>query len=108
MALTILIRVFSLVCSVFLLILSGSTANKEAEALLEWKSSLQNQNPSPLLPSWAVSDPVNATTSPCNWSGISCNNAGRVESINLTRTGLRELAYTMKVTEKCDCIASGY
>ncbi|KAK0595043.1 hypothetical protein LWI29_002942 [Acer saccharum] len=85
MALPIL---FPLVCSVILLILSGSTANEEAEALLEWKSSLQNQNTSPLLPSWAVSDPVNATASMCNWSGISCNNAGRVVSINLTGTGL--------------------
>ncbi|KAL5755969.1 hypothetical protein ACOSQ2_020715 [Xanthoceras sorbifolium] len=102
MALPILNKTFSPVSWFLLLIVlqqfsqinvassSGdSTQNHEAHALLKWKSSLQNQNPPP-LPSWgAVSDPVNVTTSPCNWSGISCNNAGIVLSINLTGTGLR-------------------
>ncbi|KAH9726789.1 MDIS1-interacting receptor like kinase 2 [Citrus sinensis] len=61
---------------------------EEADALLKWKIRLdQNQNRS-LLPSWTLSYPANATKI-CAWPGIHCNRAGRVNSINLTSTGLK-------------------
>ena len=81
-----------------LLNLSHSIASdytKEALALRKWKRSLQNQNSS-LLASWTLY-PANATNvpsysktkiSPCAWVGISCNQAERVISINLSSMGL--------------------
>ncbi|GAY41452.1 hypothetical protein CUMW_059570 [Citrus unshiu] len=63
-----------------------SDSSAEACALLNWKTSLQNQNlNSSLLSSWTLY-PTNASKiSPCSWFGISCNHAGsRVISINLS------------------------
>ncbi|KAM4098252.1 hypothetical protein ACJW30_07G062900 [Castanea mollissima] len=70
---------------------ASSTAERRAEvdALLNWKSTLQNQTDS-YLPSWTLS-PSNTSSSlsPCSWIGISCNVEGSVTSINLTSFGLR-------------------
>nr|XP_034899754.1 probable leucine-rich repeat receptor-like protein kinase At1g35710 [Populus alba] len=52
-----------------------ANGRKEAEALLEWKVSLDNQSQS-LLSSWAGD-------SPCNWFGISCDKSGSVTNISL-------------------------
>eukprot|EP00268_Persea_americana_P042478 TRINITY_DN4251_c0_g1_i3.p1 TRINITY_DN4251_c0_g1~~TRINITY_DN4251_c0_g1_i3.p1 ORF type:complete len:1015 (-),score=122.21 TRINITY_DN4251_c0_g1_i3:597-3641(-) len=52
---------------------------REAEALLQWKSSLQTQS----LSSWAPNQ------TQCLWVGISCNNAGSVTQINLPNAGLQ-------------------
>ncbi|ESR55369.1 hypothetical protein CICLE_v10024387mg [Citrus x clementina] len=71
------------------LITVSSEPNEEADALLKWKASLQNHNRS-LLSSW-IKDTTNVSSkiSPCAWSGISCNDAGRVVSINLRDIGLK-------------------
>ncbi|KAJ8616146.1 hypothetical protein MRB53_035518 [Persea americana] len=53
---------------------------REAEALLQWKSSLQTQS----LSSWAPNQ------TQCLWVGISCNNAGSVTQINLPNAGLQD------------------
>ncbi|KAJ4723871.1 putative Receptor protein kinase [Melia azedarach] len=73
----------------FLLPVSSDSA-KEANALLKWKTSFdQNQNHS-LLRSWTLRPAVNFTKiSACSWFGIYCNQAGRVVGINLTSTGLK-------------------
>ncbi|GAY65682.1 hypothetical protein CUMW_242990 [Citrus unshiu] len=65
-----------------------SCLNEKADALLKWKASLQNHNRS-LLSSW-INDATNVSSKirPCAWSGISCNDAGRVINISLTNTGL--------------------
>ncbi|KAG6780904.1 hypothetical protein POTOM_013783 [Populus tomentosa] len=58
----------------------------EAEALLRWKDSLGNQS---ILQSWVA--PANATSrtlTPCQWRGITCDNAGNVTQINLPNVGL--------------------
>ncbi|KAI6687750.1 hypothetical protein NL676_024578 [Syzygium grande] len=67
----------------------------EAQALLKWKSSLQNQNQSiSSLSTWTL-PPQNATSSnataasPCDWYGISCNLARSVLGINLTSSNIR-------------------
>ncbi|KAI6687745.1 hypothetical protein NL676_024573 [Syzygium grande] len=67
----------------------------EAQALLKWKSSLQNQNQSASsLSSWIL-PPQNATSSnatavsACGWYGISCNLARSVMGINLTGSNIR-------------------
>ncbi|KAH9741046.1 MDIS1-interacting receptor like kinase 2 [Citrus sinensis] len=67
----------------------SSDSTKESYALLNWKTSLQNQNPnSSLLSSWTLY-PANATKiSPCTWFGIFCNLVGRVISISLSSLGL--------------------
>ncbi|PON90667.1 Tyrosine-protein kinase [Trema orientale] len=64
---------------------SSSTAVKpgqgEAEALLIWKASLDNQNQFPMS-SWVGN-------SPCKWSGITCaNSVGSVIRIDLPDSGL--------------------
>ncbi|XP_024043049.1 MDIS1-interacting receptor like kinase 2 [Citrus clementina] len=66
-----------------------SESNEEVDALLKWKSSLQNHNRS-LLSSW-IKDTTNVSskTSPCAWYGISCNDAGRVVNISLPFEGLK-------------------
>uniref|UniRef100_A0A7N2L6Y0 non-specific serine/threonine protein kinase n=1 Tax=Quercus lobata TaxID=97700 RepID=A0A7N2L6Y0_QUELO len=53
---------------------------QEVEALLKWQASIDNQNQS-LLSSQVVN-------SPCNQSGISCNEFSSVIHINLTGSGL--------------------
>ncbi|XP_034899755.1 uncharacterized protein [Populus alba] len=58
-----------------------ANGRKEAEALLEWKVSLDNQSQS-LLSSWAGD-------SPCNWFGISCDKSGSVSNISLSNSSLR-------------------
>ncbi|KAJ6876097.1 MDIS1-interacting receptor like kinase 2-like [Populus alba x Populus x berolinensis] len=58
-----------------------ANGRKEAEALLEWKVSLDNQSQS-LLSSWAGD-------SPCNWFGISCDKSGSVTNISLPDSSLR-------------------
>ncbi|XP_034887743.1 uncharacterized protein [Populus alba] len=58
-----------------------ANGRKEAEALLEWKVTLDNQSQS-LLSSWAGD-------SPCNWFGISCDKSGSVSNISLSNSSLR-------------------
>ncbi|XP_061952702.1 MDIS1-interacting receptor like kinase 2-like [Populus nigra] len=58
-----------------------ANGRKEAEALLQWKLSLDNQSQS-LLSSWAGD-------SPCNWFGISCDKSGSVINISLPNSSLR-------------------
>ncbi|KAF2285799.1 hypothetical protein GH714_007850 [Hevea brasiliensis] len=54
----------------------------EADSLLRWKASLDNQSQY-FLSSW------NTTAGrPCNWFGIHCNEAGSVSNISLTDSGL--------------------
>ncbi|KAF6175310.1 hypothetical protein GIB67_021815 [Kingdonia uniflora] len=70
---------------------SQNFGNMETEALLKWKASLLNNSPS-LLPTWTISNSssyFNKTTSPCTWSGISCNNAGNVVKLNVSTLGLQ-------------------
>ncbi|KAL4622282.1 hypothetical protein ACB092_06G286200 [Castanea dentata] len=61
---------------------SPSNMGQEAEALLEWKASLDNQSQSQLS-SWVG----NIT---CQWVGISCNNFSSISHVNLTGVGLKE------------------
>ncbi|KAF6165203.1 hypothetical protein GIB67_007188 [Kingdonia uniflora] len=63
----------------------------ETKALLKWKASLLNDSPS-LLPTWTISNSssyFNKATTPCTWSGISCNNAGNVVKLNMSTLGLQ-------------------
>ncbi|GAY64839.1 hypothetical protein CUMW_236620 [Citrus unshiu] len=90
---TLNIIVPSLVLLILFLVLSflitiSSESNKEADALLKWKASLQSHNLS-LLPSWTnATTNVSSKISPCAWYGINCNDAGRVTNITLRNTGL--------------------
>ncbi|XXG89851.1 hypothetical protein AAC387_Pa12g1756 [Persea americana] len=60
-----------------------STAEAQADALLSWKSSLQAHN----LQSWSLSN--TSSTTPCNWIGIKCDDAGSIEEISLPGAGLQ-------------------
>ncbi|XP_058073597.1 L-type lectin-domain containing receptor kinase VIII.2-like isoform X2 [Magnolia sinica] len=85
---------------------SPSSTLLEVEALMKWKASLSAAQ---ALHSWSLPS-ANSTTniiSPCNWTGISCNILGSVTRISLPSVGLQELAYTMRVTEKCDVYSFG-
>ena len=64
---------------------------KEAEALLKWKTSLDNQSQS-LLSSWVGGG------HPCNWVvwvGIACNESGSLTHLNLSSLGLRGTLYNL-------------
>ncbi|KAJ8639109.1 hypothetical protein MRB53_015803 [Persea americana] len=81
---------FSQLLSLLVLLLSGkcnAAATKyelqEAEALVKWKGSLLQ---SEALHSWSL-PAVNG--SPCNWTGITCNDGGKVTEINLSNCSLQ-------------------
>ncbi|KAF3433159.1 hypothetical protein FNV43_RR24261 [Rhamnella rubrinervis] len=62
--------------------------NREVEALLKWKDSLPNQS---VFDSWV--SPIQSSNdstlpNPCKWYGISCNGAGSVTQIDLSRKGI--------------------
>nr|POE70396.1 isoform 3 of probable leucine-rich repeat receptor-like protein kinase [Quercus suber] len=63
---------------------------KEAEALLKWKASLDNQSQS-LLPSWGGG----GRGHPCNWVGIACDESGSLTHLNLSSVGLRGTLYKL-------------
>ncbi|KAF3945632.1 hypothetical protein CMV_028013 [Castanea mollissima] len=60
---------------------TATTEGQEVEGLLKWQTSLDNQNRS-IFSSWVGN-------SPCNWSGIACNEFRSVIHINLTDSGLK-------------------
>ncbi|XP_073259869.1 uncharacterized protein [Populus alba] len=60
----------------------AAEGNKEAEALLKWKASLDDNHSQAVLSSWVGS-------SPCKWLGITCDNSGSVAHFSLTHFGLR-------------------
>ncbi|XP_061362661.1 MDIS1-interacting receptor like kinase 2-like [Gastrolobium bilobum] len=60
----------------------------EANALLKWKHSLENQSQT-LLPTWT------GTTSPCKWEGIQCDKSESVSSINLENYLLKGTLQTL-------------
>ncbi|KAI6695147.1 hypothetical protein NL676_022857 [Syzygium grande] len=89
-------RVMNLVAAlalftIFVIPLSAHASPAEAQALLKWKSSLDNHSVSSLA-SWTPSPHnatgLNSTVSLCAWYGISCNRAGSVIRINLTSTNV--------------------
>ncbi|KAL0017099.1 hypothetical protein SO802_004168 [Lithocarpus litseifolius] len=61
---------------------------REAEALLEWKASLDNQSQF-RLSSW-----VGNTT--CHWVGIACNNFSSISHINLPDSFLKGTLHTLR------------
>ncbi|KAI5566636.1 hypothetical protein BDE02_13G033900 [Populus trichocarpa] len=60
----------------------AAEGNKEAEALLKWKASLDDNHSQSVLSSWVGS-------SPCKWLGITCDNSGSVAGFRLPNFGLR-------------------
>ncbi|XP_050382983.1 MDIS1-interacting receptor like kinase 2-like [Argentina anserina] len=64
---------------------SASTEGLEAEGLLKWRASLDDQNQA-LISSWVGN-------SPCNWTGIACNEFRSINNISLSRAGLRGTLY---------------
>ncbi|KAL5810876.1 hypothetical protein ACOSQ3_027616 [Xanthoceras sorbifolium] len=77
----------SLFVACMLLLLSWKANSlSEPEALLKWKESFQNQS---IFESWVIPAQTNSTSaSPCQWRGISCDDAGSVTEINLSYIGL--------------------
>ncbi|KAE8735247.1 Endomembrane protein 70 protein family [Hibiscus syriacus] len=59
----------------------SSAGQKEADALLKWKASLDAQSQS-FLSSWDGNGP-------CNWTGIICDKSTRVSHLNLSSFGLK-------------------
>ncbi|XP_042519706.1 MDIS1-interacting receptor like kinase 2-like isoform X2 [Macadamia integrifolia] len=80
----------------FLLASSNSISTgtiDQADALLKWKATLNNQSQS-ILHSWTLLDPKATNSSlrsdPCSsWDGIACNQRGNISEINLPSMGLQ-------------------
>ncbi|XP_021817294.1 probable leucine-rich repeat receptor-like protein kinase At1g35710 [Prunus avium] len=77
-----------------------STSDTEAKALIKWKASLfLNQALNNLTWYDPPTHHINATnssssnpkpkTSPCTWTGVSCNSAGSVSKLNLSTCGIQ-------------------
>ncbi|KAI3755148.1 hypothetical protein L1987_54943 [Smallanthus sonchifolius] len=77
-------------CTVFCTIIVASSSD-EVNALLKWKATLHSHNTNVLLPSWTYD--LNQTVSPCNWFGISCNENGSINKLNLSSAGLNGTLY---------------
>ncbi|KAK4270952.1 hypothetical protein QN277_019716 [Acacia crassicarpa] len=60
-----------------------TSSNSEANALLEWKASLDNQSQA-LLSSW-----IHNSSHPCKWIGITCKELNSISNITLPDFGLR-------------------
>ncbi|KAJ7965706.1 Receptor protein kinase-like protein [Quillaja saponaria] len=69
--------------SVFQVTNEVSANGREANALVKWKHSFDNQSQG-LLSSWS-----HGSTTPCNWVGILCSESKSVTHINLGHFGLR-------------------
>ncbi|XP_077250841.1 uncharacterized protein LOC143890150 [Tasmannia lanceolata] len=65
----------------------AQSSSMEAEALINWKTSLPTQRQAPILLSWSSPNSTNQT--PCNWTGITCNSQRRVTQISLPNLALR-------------------
>ncbi|XP_058094890.1 MDIS1-interacting receptor like kinase 2-like [Magnolia sinica] len=85
----------SLISFLFLLLIASSkeaasSASEEAKALLKWKASLSQTE---ALRSWSLFPIANASaarqSSPCNWTGITCDRLRSVVGINLQNTSLQ-------------------
>ncbi|XP_065880920.1 MDIS1-interacting receptor like kinase 2-like [Euphorbia lathyris] len=61
----------------------ASVSADEASALLKWKATLHQTNNTDLS-SWNTSSNNQTDASPCGWFGIVCNDAGKVQNLNLT------------------------
>nr|XP_011464596.1 PREDICTED: probable LRR receptor-like serine/threonine-protein kinase At4g08850 isoform X2 [Fragaria vesca subsp. vesca] len=106
------VNICPLVCCLFLYVLIPSSLNyfphfasasstTEAEALLKWKASFLNKTSFnnqfkdwiyiPKANTSATNSSTNPETksSPCNWTGISCNKAGSVTRITLSNVHLQ-------------------
>ncbi|CAI9782603.1 unnamed protein product [Fraxinus pennsylvanica] len=78
---------------------TASASFAEANALLRWKASIINQNNS-ILKSWNLetknytnfSGHPKASSSPCNWFGVSCID-GSVNRLNLTNASIHAFLY---------------
>ncbi|KAI3933794.1 hypothetical protein MKW92_038036 [Papaver armeniacum] len=68
-------------CLLLCCVLVRVSAQTEAEALLRWRNSLNSH----FLTSWSL---TNGSNSPCNWTGIRCDNADRVTEINLENSAV--------------------
>ncbi|KAL5998764.1 hypothetical protein ACLOJK_009711 [Asimina triloba] len=87
----------SLSLVVFLLILTPASSapsfEEQSRALLIWKASLHLSPPPPhALRSWTrtPAPAANASSFPCNWTGIECDDAGtHVVEINLSNSSLK-------------------
>ncbi|CAL8997312.1 unnamed protein product [Prunus brigantina] len=76
-----------------------STSDIEAKALLKWKASLFPNKALNHLTWYPPTHNINATnssntnpkprTSPCTWTGVSCNSVGSVSTINLSTCGIQ-------------------
>nr|GLL30752.1 receptor-like protein 12 [Ipomoea trifida] len=95
---TALIIFLVLPSACFFALETTSSARKEAEALLKWKSSLQSVSEwsSSYLDSWSLSNLRNM----CNWTGIVCNAGGAttVSQINLPYAGLSGTLHHLNFT----------
>lgn len=78
-----------LACILFLSVKSSSVHKNlmtDKEALISFKSQLNSPEPRSFLSSWN-----NQNSSPCNWTGVTCNGFGqrqRVISLNLSGFGI--------------------
>ncbi|KAM7461608.1 hypothetical protein LguiA_029729 [Lonicera macranthoides] len=80
----------------------ASTFVEEANALLQWKSTLQII-PKPMQSSWSLlphkptnsSSNQNTSVSPCTWFGVSCNSEGSVNGLNLSRSNVKGTLYDL-------------
>ncbi|RZC68078.1 hypothetical protein C5167_031332 [Papaver somniferum] len=72
---------------------------QEVDALLEWTSSLANQNHS-LFSSWMMNSTA-STTSPCKWYGITCNSKGSVVKLRVTGLGLQGIHNLTQLKKLC-------
>jgi len=83
-----LVLLFSNLCFPVPIMVTASRIESQGRALLQWKASLETQD---LLNTW-----TSKTSSPCNWTGITCRYDGHL-MLTITKVQLRELGLEGKL-----------
>nr|XP_040257698.1 probable leucine-rich repeat receptor-like protein kinase At1g35710 [Aegilops tauschii subsp. strangulata] len=81
----------------------ASSAPGEAEALVEWKSSLPRLA---ALASWDREAAANSTSAACSWHGVSCDVLGRVVSVDVSGAGLAGTLDALDLSHRCPASAA--
>ncbi|KAJ0800915.1 putative protein kinase RLK-Pelle-LRR-XI-1 family [Helianthus annuus] len=90
--LSVSIILLAATCTVVFCTLNVAGFSDEVNALLKWKATLHTIDTNMVLPTWThdlnLSFSSQRTVSPCNWYGVSCDENGSINRLNLSSSSI--------------------